>query len=113
MHYLVSIAFSYGDPHIKTVDGLEYTFNGLGEYWLVKADGYFHLQGRTKRAINVNTNTESNATVFSAFAAQDLGNSTGLVAPRICIMLSSDESSRLSVHRETALIHLNPRICLY
>ena len=25
-----------GDPHFTTIDGLTYTFNGLGEYWLVR-----------------------------------------------------------------------------
>ena len=24
-----------GDPHITTIDGKSYTFNGLGEYWLI------------------------------------------------------------------------------
>ena len=24
-----------GDPHINTIDGKTYTFNGLGEYWII------------------------------------------------------------------------------
>ena len=27
---------SYGDPHLVTLDGLQYTFNGEGEFWMVK-----------------------------------------------------------------------------
>ena len=30
-----SLAFMRGDPHITTIDGKSYTFNGLGEYWLI------------------------------------------------------------------------------
>ena len=28
----------FGDPHVYTFDGLEYTFNGKGEYVMVRAD---------------------------------------------------------------------------
>ena len=28
----------FGDPHVYTFDHLDYTFNGLGEYVLVRAD---------------------------------------------------------------------------
>jgi hypothetical protein len=34
--WLIDSARTAGDPHIKTVDGKEYTFNGWGEYWLSK-----------------------------------------------------------------------------
>uniref|UniRef100_A0A914EN25 Sushi domain-containing protein n=1 Tax=Acrobeloides nanus TaxID=290746 RepID=A0A914EN25_9BILA len=30
------ISASYGEPHFVTYDGFRYTFNGLGEYWLLK-----------------------------------------------------------------------------
>ena len=41
----------WGDPHIKTLDGGNYTFNGLGEYTMVDAkNGTFKLQARTKLA---------------------------------------------------------------
>jgi hypothetical protein len=33
---LTDSARTAGDPHIKTVDGKEYTFNGWGEYCLSK-----------------------------------------------------------------------------
>jgi len=44
-------ARSFGDPHIITLDGLHYTFNGEGEYWLVKSSDFL-LQARATRARN-------------------------------------------------------------
>ena len=53
-----------GDPHFTTLDGITYTFNGRGEYTLVKAlHTGFSVQGRTQPVSNT-----SNATQFSAFA---------------------------------------------
>ena len=38
-------AWQGGDPHITTLDGLKYTFNGLGEYTMIDAsNGSFILQ---------------------------------------------------------------------
>jgi hypothetical protein len=33
-----SIGAVFGDPHVATFDGLEYTFNGKGEFVLVRVD---------------------------------------------------------------------------
>ena len=59
-------AWFWGDPHFQTLDGLTYTFNGLGEYTLARADitgmGEFRAQGRTVLVTN------STATQFTAFA---------------------------------------------
>ncbi len=33
---LCVLGFGQGDPHITTTDGFSYTFNGLGEYWMVR-----------------------------------------------------------------------------
>ena len=64
-------AWSFGDPHVHTLDNLAYTFNGLGEYYLIKTpQDQFTLQGRTAKAVDAN-GTEMDATVFSAFAAKD------------------------------------------
>ena len=71
---VICIGWFFGDPHIRTVDGLDYTFNGLGEYWLLKSnvvDG-FSVQGRTGKAWDKEGN-DVGATVFTAFAAVDNG----------------------------------------
>jgi hypothetical protein len=56
----------FGDPHFTTLDDRGYTFNGLGEYTLIRIGNdsvrEFELQGRTALA------TGSMATQFSAFA---------------------------------------------
>ena len=60
-------AWCFGDPHFRSLDGRTYTFNGLGEYILSDVNGIFQLQARTVVAGN------STATIFSAYAAADLG----------------------------------------
>lgn len=59
-------AFFFGDPHLITLDGKRYTFNGLGEYvlWRSESEGFgFEIQGRTGLVHN------STATVLVAMAA--------------------------------------------
>lgn len=34
-HFYSILALAAGDPHIVTLDGLEYSFNGAGDYYLV------------------------------------------------------------------------------
>ncbi|XP_065905349.1 sushi domain-containing protein 2-like isoform X2 [Dysidea avara] len=53
-----------GDPHIITLDGLKYTFNGRGEFVLIEhVDDVFELQGRM---VNLIGQQMISATVFSA-----------------------------------------------
>ena len=66
MRCLFYTAWCWGDPHIRTVDGRRYTFNGLGEYIFANVNNIFETQARTKLAAENIT-----ATVFSAFAAAD------------------------------------------
>jgi len=35
--YLTPTAPSWGDPHLETLDGKDYTFNGRGEFTLLKS----------------------------------------------------------------------------
>ena len=61
-----TVARGRGDPHFTTLDGRVYTFNGLGEYVLLRESiNDFEFQARTELAPN------SNATIFSAFAIKD------------------------------------------
>ncbi|XP_067024678.1 uncharacterized protein [Acropora muricata] len=63
----------FGDPHVITLDGRNYTFNGLGEYTLINVnDNFFELQARTKIARGGGT-----ATVFSGAVAKE--NNTSIV----------------------------------
>ena len=68
--HILFIAWGWGDPHITTLDGCRYTFNGWGEYVLLRTNSSdFEFQGRTEPAAN------SDATIFSAFVLSE-GNDT-------------------------------------
>ena len=73
---LFSIGWLWGDPHFVTLDGGNYTFNGLGEYTMVNAkNGSFELQARTRLAKGGGT-----ATVFAAAVAKEVNTSSVQVA---------------------------------
>ena len=66
----------YGDPHIVTLDGLKYTFNGKGEFTLIETDGdFFSLQGRMVEAEGAD-GENADATVFSALVAAQSDSDT-------------------------------------
>ena len=44
------LGYLYGEPHVITLDGLHYDFNGLGEYVLLDMPGHLMVQGRTAEA---------------------------------------------------------------
>ncbi|KAK2146250.1 hypothetical protein LSH36_622g00023 [Paralvinella palmiformis] len=72
-HGYVSPRLSWiiGDPHIRTLDGLSYTFNGLGEYILLKTrQDEFTLEGRTIQAFD-SYGQAIEATSYTAFAAKE------------------------------------------
>ena len=65
-----------GDPHLVTLDGLKYTFNGIGEYILIETtDDSFTLQGRMVEATSASGNPVQ-ATVFSALACKQSNSET-------------------------------------
>ncbi|XP_071483946.1 mucin-like protein [Diadema antillarum] len=64
-------AWFFGDPHISTLDGTGYTFNGLGEYIMLEYTNgdEFRLQSRTGKAFDEDGNVVDSGTVFTGFAA--------------------------------------------
>ena len=64
--------WSGGDPHIQTLDGKTYTFNGIGDYQLLGLlnSNEFVIHSRMSQAyISPNSSkSASRATVFSGFA---------------------------------------------
>ena len=66
----------YGDPHIVTLDGLKYTFNGKGEYILIATEAdRFSLQGRMVEA-EMSGGGNAAASVFSALVAKQIYSDT-------------------------------------
>lgn len=96
-------AWFFGDPHISTLDGLQYTFNGLGDYVLVRTlDNLLHLHGRTLRP-RTTEGELSNATVFSGFAIKTNTSDTAQ------ILFDESQPGNLSItiilQNETCLNH--------
>ena len=70
---VTSAARTRGDPHIGTLDGRQYSFNGLCEYLLMRSTGdapHMQVQARTALAPTHSENATSRATVFSGFALE-------------------------------------------
>ena len=75
----LSVARGFGDPHLVTLDGHKYTFNGKGEFILVETtDEGFILQGRMveQPRSNDSNQTISGGTVFGAFVAKENNSDT-------------------------------------
>lgn len=72
----LSLATGFGDPHMVTLDGTPFTFNGYGEYFILKVSGVdFTLQGRMEPLVG-DDGSLSRATVYTAFAAKEHGSDT-------------------------------------
>ncbi|CAD5115351.1 DgyrCDS4331 [Dimorphilus gyrociliatus] len=71
----------YGDPHFLTWEDVEYTFNGNGEFWLIKtvdsSSNQIELQARLERLHVQGSDDESyfNASGVTAIALKDGGGS--------------------------------------
>jgi len=91
-----------GDPHIQTLDNLEYTFNGLGEYWMVKSKS-FELQARTERAWTSTKQPSITGTVFSAVVGRALyeESNTTVSTARVHVQMTSDRTSGTSYVNDT------------
>lgn len=70
------LATGFGDPHMVTLDGTPFTFNGHGEYFILKVSRVnFTLQGRME-PLSADDGTLTRATVYTAFAAREAGSDT-------------------------------------
>ncbi|XP_078484770.1 uncharacterized protein LOC100183467 isoform X3 [Ciona intestinalis] len=63
-------SWTFGDPHITTIDTNQYTFNGVGEFHYLYAPGVFSIQARIKKATTADGG-EAGGTIFVAFAVKD------------------------------------------
>nr|XP_013015869.1 mucin-4 isoform X1 [Cavia porcellus] len=89
-------AWMFGDPHIFTLDGANFTFNGLGDFLLVRAqdsNSSFLLQGRTAQT------GSANATNFISFAAQY--NASGLAPITVQFLLEPNDTVHVFHNNKT------------
>ncbi|XP_035724650.1 protein mesh-like isoform X2 [Vespa mandarinia] len=78
-----AIATVFGDPHIVTFDGLEYTFNGMGEFVLLRVDQLrdkLNVQARFEQ-VERNYYGAVNATKLTSIAV--MGNNTAIIEVRL------------------------------
>ncbi|KAL1787372.1 mucin-4 [Sigmodon hispidus] len=94
-------AWTYGDPHITTLDNVNYTFNGLGDFLLVQAQdtsSSFLLEGRTAQT------GSARATNFIAFAAQ---YSTSNLGPPITVQWFLEPNDTIRVLHNNQTVTFN------
>lgn len=72
----ILLACAVGDPHMVTLDGHKYTFNGKGEFILIQTtNDDFALQGRMEQ-VNDNAGNLAPGTVFTALAVRVISTNT-------------------------------------
>ena len=88
-------AIGRGDPHVKTLDGRDYTFNGLGEYMIFKSvDDSFVFQGRTQ-LVNGSTAASFSAFAAGAFAPSGSFTTSSLDSTVVHVELANNSSLRI------------------
>ncbi|XP_036705568.1 LOW QUALITY PROTEIN: mucin-4 [Balaenoptera musculus] len=95
-------AWMFGDPHITTLDGTNYTFNGLGDFLLVRTrdrNSSFLLQGRTAQT------GSAQATNFIAFAAEY--NSSSLDPITVQWLLKPSDTIHVLLNNQTVTFETN------
>lgn len=82
--------WNFGDPHIRTIDGRTFVFNGIGEYWMIK-DVDFQFQIRTIKGWNNDLEKKDiDATIFGALAVHYKNDA------RVAVVLDSYRKSNKS-----------------
>nr|XP_030715125.1 LOW QUALITY PROTEIN: mucin-4 [Globicephala melas] len=95
-------AWMFGDPHITTLDGANYTFNGLGDFLLVRTqdrNSSFLLQGRTAQT------GSAQATNFIAFAAEY--SSSSLDPITVQWLLAPSDTIHVRLNNQTVTFDTN------
>ena len=84
----------FGDPHLYTIDGVPYSFNGHGEYVLIKEDptspSKTVIQCRMVKASDKD-GSPVKATIFSAFAIK--AATTG----KLTVRLNKDKAGKYNL----------------
>nr|XP_058151631.1 mucin-4 isoform X3 [Dasypus novemcinctus] len=96
------LAWMFGDPHFTTLDGANFTFNGLGDFLLVRAwdrNSSFLLLGRTAQT------GSAKATNFIAFAAQY--NSSHLGPITVQWSLEPNDTIHILINNHTVTFETN------
>ena len=84
----------FGDPHIVTLDGYQYTFNGKGEFILVETlDGSFTLQGRMTEPV-LTTDSQLNNNTIKATSFESLAMKDG-TSPTVQLEITDNELKAL------------------
>ena len=93
--YIIFVGAGFGEPHIYTLDGQLYTFNPVGEYWMIKSE-LLSMQSRMVQWINPTTSEAVQATQFQAFAMRS--NVSGTLSDEIHIELNNNRSGNNFIH---------------
>lgn len=105
------MAVAYGDPHLITFDGKDFTFNGKGEFTLFKSKKHqFKLQGRFERPPNAtyclhSSGGQVNATRITAIAVGQ--DDSDVVEVRARVNPSQTHDMRCDVLVNGRVIYLN------
>ncbi|KAB0373746.1 hypothetical protein FD755_014002, partial [Muntiacus reevesi] len=117
-------AWMVGDPHITTLDGVNYTFNGLGDFLLVRTqDGNssFLLQGLTAQTVQwllkpnntIHVQLNNQTVAFEANGEdakdQEIFNSSGVIMTHYgsTVSASFDGAVAVSVLASSNILHIS------
>ena len=92
---LFNLARAYGDPHMVTLDGYRYTFNGKGEFTLVESlSGDIVIQVRFTEPNDRSVFAGENGTVITALVAQNVNSDTvqfEIINDELVTLVNGDE----------------------